>query len=208
MKRRGGIWRRRAPLLAACALFLAANLGFFFWYRGTMRDRDLSLEARRAALASEVEAAETEAEALASQARRLSAVSAAIEEFYGRRVGTRRQTLAPIVSELHAILNRVGIAPRDIAYSTTPVKDLPLTRMAIRFGFEAQYSTFKRLLQAFEGGRRWIVVREVALSRDPEVPGGVQVRVALATYFSREDEDPGASRSAQEMATARGRQTP
>lgn len=202
MKRLGRTWRRRAPLLAACVLFFAANLGFFFWYRGTMRERDLSLEVRRAALAAEVETAEKEAETLAAQARRLSAVSAAIEEFYGRRVGTRRQTLAAVVSELHAILNRVGIAPRDIGYSTTPVTDLPLSRMAIRFGFDADYSKLKSLLEAFEKGRRWIVVREISLARNPEVPGGVQVRVALATYFSDEEEDRRPARSAGGVAPA------
>jgi len=208
MRRLGRTWRRRAPLLAACLFFFAANLGFFFWYRGTMRERDLSLEARRAALAAEVQTAEREAETLAAQARRLSAVSAAIEEFYGRRVGTRRQTLAPVVSELHAILSRVGIAPLDIAYSTTPVADLPLSRMAIRFGFDAEYSKFKRLLEAFEKGRRWIVVREISLARNPDVPGGVQVRVALATYFSDEGDDRRPARSAREIEPARRRESP
>ena len=186
MKPAGWAWRRRAPLLVSAVLFLVVNVAFFLWYRGTARDRARGLEARRVALEAEVASQERETEKLESQRQRLSQVSAAIDEFSGRRVGSRRETLAALVDEIHGTLNRIGIKTGEIAYETAPVPDLPLTQMTVRFGFQADYAKLKRLLDAFETGRRWIVVREVALTRDPETPGGIQVRVALATYFSRE----------------------
>jgi Tfp pilus assembly protein PilO len=182
----GAVWRRRAGWLSAAGLFLAVNAGFFFWYRATGQTRQDALEARQAALEAEVGAAEREAGRLEAQRQRLSRVSAAIEEFYKRRIGTRRATLASIVDEIHATLKRAGIAPAEIGYGIRPVTGLPLSEMNATFGFAADYKKFKSLLDAFETGPRWLVVREIALAREADVPGSVQVRMSIATYFADE----------------------
>jgi Tfp pilus assembly protein PilO len=180
------IWRRRAGLLAAAGLYFVGNLAFFLGYRSTSQTRREALEARRATLREQVRAREVESRKLEAQRDRLAGVSEAIEQFYGRRVGTRRETLAPIVEEIHQVLRRVGVSPTQITYSTAPVSNLPLSQMLIGFGFRSDYPRFKRLVQAFETNRRWIVVREAGLTREPEQPGFVQVRLLLATYFSGE----------------------
>lgn len=200
MRGAGAVWRRRAGWLLAAGLFLAANAGFFFWYRGTGQTRQEALEGRRAALSAEVGAAEREAQRLEGQRRRLSLVSAAVEEFYGRRIGTRRATLASIVEEIHATLKRVGIAPSEIGYTLKPMTKLQLLEMDAGFTFAADYQKFKRLLDAFENGPRWIVVREVSLARDADVPGSVQARLTVATYFAEEEADRGARPAAPAAA--------
>ena len=188
----GEVWRRRVAWVAGALLFCGANAGFFFWYRATGQTRQDALEARRTELAGEVSAAEREAERLETQRERLSRVSAAIEEFYGQRVGTRRATLASLVEQIHSTLKSVGVAPAEIAYSIKPVSGLPLSEMVATFGFAADYHKLKRLLDAFEIGPRWIVVRDIALARDADVPGSVQVRMVIATYFIDEQgERPG-----------------
>jgi hypothetical protein len=179
-------WRRRSGWLAAAGLFLAANAVFFFWYRGTGRLRQEGLESRRVALAAQVSEAESEAERLQGQSARLSRVSAALEEFYGKRIGTQRSTLAATVDEIHAILKRAGIAPSQIGYQTTALPKLDLSEMIASFSFAADYQKFKRLLDLFETGPRWIVVKEISLARDDDVPGSVQVRMTIATYFAGE----------------------
>ena len=181
------IWARRAALLTAAGVLLAANLGFYFWYRGTSRDRKTALESRRAALEREVQSKEEEAKKLAQDRRRLSEVRSALDEFYGHRVGARRETLAGVVDEVHAILKRIGVSPGQIGYSTSAVQTPPLTQMVISFSFKGDYNKFKQLLDAFQTSRKWIVVRTVGLSRDQDTPGSVQVSVALVTYFLRED---------------------
>ncbi|HTD53164.1 MAG TPA: hypothetical protein VK780_09080 [Thermoanaerobaculia bacterium] len=195
------IWRRRAGLLALATLLAAGNLAFFIWYRSTMRDRERALLARRSQLAQEVDAAQADAARLSGQRDRLSQVSSAITEFYAKRVGSRREALAPLVEELHAVFRRVGVNPAQISYSVAPMADLPLTEMRIGFSFRNDYAKFKQLLGAFESDRRWIVVRDVALSRDTEFPGGVQVRVQLSTYFAGE---PNLRPRAEAAATATG----
>lgn len=182
----GAVWRRRSGWLLAAGLFLASNATFFFWYRGTGRIRQEGLEARRVALASQVSSAEREAERLEAQSQRLSRVSAAIEEFYGKRVGTERSTLAAVVEEIHGTLKSAGIAPAEISYQSKTLTKLDLSELNAGFSFAADYQKFKRLLQLFETGPRWIVVREISLARNPEVPGSVQVRMAVATYFADE----------------------
>jgi len=189
-------WRRRSSWLLAAGIFLAANAAFFFWYRGTGRDRQQALEQRRVALEGEVAAAEKDAARLDGQSRRLSQVSAAIQEFYGKRVGTRRATLAPVVDEIHATLKRAGVAPGQISYAIKPMKKLPLSDMTASFSFVADYARFKRLLDYFETGPRWLVVREIGIFRQTDVPGAVQVRMDVGTYFVEEPQETPAPRKA------------
>ena len=193
--RSGGLWKRRAGLLAAVAALLLANLGFFLWYRSTSLARAASLEARRAALAADVDGRVAEAARLTAQKDRLSGVSEAIEEFYGRRVRARRQSLAPVVEEIHAVMKGAGVAPAQISYTTAPLTDPPVVEMRVAFAFKGDYARLKQLLAAFESNRRWIVVREIGLVRDPEVPGAVNVQVKLVTYFAADEVAPRASLS-------------
>ncbi len=202
MSTRQNVWRRRAGLLALAALLAGGNLAFFLWYRSTTQDRERSLEARRVQLASEVESVQAEAARLSGQRERLSQVSSAITEFYARRVGSRRESLAPLVEEIHSVLRRVGVNPAQISYSIQTVGDLPLTEMRIGFSFRNDYAKFKQLLAAFESDRRWIVIRDVSLSRDADFPGGVQVHVALSTYFAGETD--GRPRAAAAATAGKG----
>lgn len=187
MKSRVNVWRQKAVLLAASGLFLIANAAFLVAFRSITAAQAQALESRRSALTRDVAASEAEAAKLGSERDRLAGVSSVIEEFYGRRVGTRRETLAPIVEEIHSVMRKVGVAPKSIGYSVAVVPNLPLSQMTIGFAFQSDYARFKRLLQAFEANRRWIVVKEISLARDGEVPGEVQVRVTLATYFTAGD---------------------
>ncbi len=190
MKARENIWRQRAGLLAVALLFLLANVGFLVGARSITAARRAALEEQRAALTQDVTAKEAEAARLEEQRSRLARVSTVIEEFYGRRVGSRRATLAPIVEEIHAVLKRIGVAPTTITYATSALRDLPLSQMVISFNFNSDYTLFKKLLAAFESNRRWLVVRDVSLSRIPETTGEVQVQMLLATYFADEEKVP------------------
>ena len=187
MRGRENIWIRRAGLLGVSALLLAGNVAFFLWHRDTAPDRERALEGRRAQLEKDVAAAEAEAARLSGQRDRLSQVSEAIREFYENRVGPRRETLAPVVEDLHTVFRKVGINPAQISYTVVELVDLPLAEMDIGFSFRNDYGKFKQLLAAFESGRRWMIVRDVGLSRDTDVPGGVQVRMKLATYFAGDE---------------------
>jgi Tfp pilus assembly protein PilO len=183
----GRIWAKRAGLLAVAGVLLIGNLGFFVWYRGTARDRREALEQRRAALEKQVETKEQEAKKLAADRKRLSEVRLALDKFYGQSVGMRRETLAAFIDELHTVLQRVGVSPAQIGYATSVVKDPPISQMLVSFNFKGDYSKFKKLLEAFQTDRKWIAVREIGLSRDDEVPGGVHVNLVLVTYFSGEE---------------------
>jgi len=187
VKSRESLWRQRAGLLAAAALFLIANVGFLVGARSITTARREVLEEQRTALTRDVTAREAEAARLEGQRSRLAKVSTVIDEFYGRRVGSRRATLAPIVDEIHTVLQKNGVSPVTITYGTSPLKNLPLSQMVIGFGFNSDYARFKRLLGAFESDRRWIVVREILLARSSGTPGEVLVQMQLATYFAEEE---------------------
>ena len=186
-------WRRRLPLAAAAILFAAANIVFFASYRAGTHERRQALETRRDELKRAVEAREAEAARLSGQRQRLSGVSEAMEEFYGRRIGTQDATLAGVVAGLHESLRDSGIEANQISYSTSPVTGLPLTQMRITFPVKCDYSRFKKLLRTFEAGKRWIAVRSISIGRDAEQPGSVSVQMDLVTYFSDREGVPGAT---------------
>lgn len=197
-------WRRQLPLLAAAVLFAGGNLAFFLTYRSGWQTRREALEARRDELRHSVQARETEAEKLVTQRDRLSGVSSAIEEFYGHKIGPERDTLAGVVGEVHAVLKNVGVSTPQISYETRPVVKLPLTQMRISFSARCDYARFKRLLRAFEVDRRWIAVRGISITRDPEQPGSVTVQLDLATYFAERDDTGGDSAKPSKAVAARG----
>jgi Tfp pilus assembly protein PilO len=177
-------WIRRAGLLAAVGVLLAANLGFFLWYRSTARDRRVALEGRRAALERDVQARELDARKLAADRDRLAEVRSAIDRFYGHSVGRREETLAGIVDEVHAVLKRVGISPGQIGYAMSSVPNPPVSQMLISFGFRGDYAKFKQLLEEIHTNRKWLAVRDIALTRDQDAPGSIQTHVTVVTYFS------------------------
>ena len=185
----GGIWRRRLVWLVAAGILLAANAGFFFWYRGTARERREALESRRGALEKEVESREAEAKKLSADRKRLSEIRAALDEFYGRRIGSQHDTLASVVDEIHTILRKGGVSPGQISYGTGKQETGSLVPMKVDFGFRGDYGRFKQLLDAFQTSRKWIAVRDIGLNRDQEMPGSVQVRVSLVTYFLPEESE-------------------
>ena len=184
---RKSAWQRKLPLLAAAVVFAGGNLAVFLTYRSSTQSRREALEARREALTNSVTQREEEAARLATQKARLGGVSAAMEEFYGHRIGTQRATLAAIVADIHEKLNEVGVTTNQISYATTAMQKLPLDQMRIQLAVKTDYSRFKRLLRAFESGRRWIAVRTVSIQRDNEHPGSVSVQLELVTYFTQGD---------------------
>ncbi|MGH9399907.1 MAG: hypothetical protein ACRD00_06035 [Thermoanaerobaculia bacterium] len=179
-------WRRRAGLLAASAVLFLANFGFFLWYRSTTSARAQALQKERSALQADVAGREQEALRLTTQRDRIAGVSRAIQEFYGKRVGRRRETLAPLVDDMHAVFRSTGLFPAQISYATAAVESLSLTEMLVSFGYTTDYPTFKKLLASIENGPRWIVVRQFGLTRDPAAPSTVSMRMVLGTYFAEE----------------------
>jgi hypothetical protein len=193
----------RLALLVASFLFAGGNVAFFLTYRTGFESRRAALEGRRDALRRSVESAEAEAARVEGQKERLGGVSAAIGEFYGRRIGTERDTLAPVVAEIHAILKEAGVAAPQISYSTVASQKLPLAQVRILFTVRCDYSRFKQLLRAFEASSHWIAVREIGITRDPERPGAVQVQIDLATYFTEGEGGKPAESAARGPAAAR-----
>jgi Tfp pilus assembly protein PilO len=177
------LWRR-LPLVLAAVLFASGNLGVFLTYRSSTQARRAALEARRDDLKRAVEAEEAEVARLTGQRERLGGVSAAMEVFYGKRIGRERETLAPVVAEVHAILKEAGVAAPQISFATAAVPKLPLLQMRVAFGVLCDYARFKRLLRGFEASRAWLVVRDISISRDSSQPGQVQVQIELVTYFA------------------------
>ncbi len=184
-----GLSRRSAILLLAGVL-LVGNLGFYLWYRATAQQRKNGMESRRIELIREVEVREKEEATFGSQRARLSEVSSTLDEFYGKRAGLARDNLAPIVLEIHTLMQDAGILPASISYANHSLTDLPLSEMQVSFSFRNDYNRFKKFLGAIELDRRWIAVREISLNRDPDIPGSVQVHMTLATYFAKGDSAP------------------
>ena len=92
-----------------------------------------------------------------------------------------RLGLAPVVDEIHTILQKSGVAVPQISYAIVTDPKLPLTQMRIMFSVRCDYARFKQLLRAFESSTRWMAFFSSAgAARSAALAGNVLARTTKA----------------------------
>ncbi|MGH9440736.1 MAG: hypothetical protein ACRD16_00515 [Thermoanaerobaculia bacterium] len=183
MKFEPSLWREKIWLLAPAILFFLANLVYFLAGRAVDASRSEALIRSRDNARSRVEAAIQAEKKAAADAERVEKVRRAEEEFFGKRIGTLNDTIAATVADIHRVSRNANASPHAITYSVAMRRNVPLTEMSISFGVAGDYRTLRRLLQSFENDSRWIVVRQVQLSRAGETVASGNIHLSLSTYF-------------------------
>ncbi len=183
MKFEPTLWREKAWIIAPAVLFFLANLVYFLGGRAVDASRSEALTRARNDARSRLESAQQAQKKAVSDAGRVEAVRRAEEEFFGKKIGSLNDTVAATVAEIHRVCRSANVAPHAISYAVADRKNVPLTEMAISFGVSGDYATLRRLLHGFENDPRWVVVRQVGLTRAGETVAAGNIRLNLATYF-------------------------
>lgn len=190
MRLRVDIWRERLWIVGPAVVFFLANSAFFLASRAVDASREAALGKSRETARARFTAAQEAVRKAGSEQGHIENVRRAAEEFYGNRIGTVDATMARTVEEIHQVCRKAGVQAHQISYSAKKMAKVPLTEMTITFAVDGDYATLRRLLQGFEQDPRWLVVRQVALSRKSETVGEGNVSLTLATYFYQSAKDP------------------
>ncbi len=183
MKLEPTLWREKAWIIVPAILFFAANFAYFLAGRAVDRSRAESLERSKSSAAVRLENAQRDKTRAESEADHIDEVRKAEKEFFGTRVGTLEDSVAAAVDDIHRVCEKAGPVPHQISYGVRDRPNVPLQEMTISFTVDGNYTTLRRLISGFESDRRWVVIRQVGLSRRGETTGDGDISLSLATYF-------------------------
>lgn len=198
MRLEPSLWREKAWIIVPAILFFAGNLAYFLAGRAVDRSRAESLERAKSNATGRFEAAEQDKTRAGAEADHIDEVRKAEKEFFGTRVGTLEASVADTVEDIHRVCEKAGPVPHQISYAVRDRPNVPLQEMTISFGVEGNYTTLRRLIAGFENDRRWIVIRQVGLSRHGETTGDGDITLSLATYFFQPEKARGLASLASE----------
>lgn len=201
MKLQLDIWRERIWLVGPAVLFFLANLVFFLGSRAVDASREAGLRRNLSAARQRFTAAQQSVRQAGTEQEHIEDVQKAAEEFYGKQIGTVDQTMARTVQEIHDVCRKANVRAHQISYGVIRMSKVPLLEMTIDFAVDGDYATLRQLLKGFEEDPRWLVVREVQLSRKGETVGEGNVHLKLVTYFYQDRSAPGSLAAFQEAST-------
>ncbi len=204
MKRHGRplSWRRLAFYVWAAAVGLNLIVLAAFTLPRTLRERNL--ERRAAQLTRDVQAAQERNQALKTRSEIAVQNEADVRRFYRGLMGTRDQTLLPVLAEIDTLARETGLAPRDQKYQATPVKGRPIMRFRITVPMSGNYGQVVALLERLERSSHFLTVDEIKLRERPqEGAGATDLSLTFSTWFK----DPQAAAAAAAAAAAKSRGT-
>lgn len=191
-------WRRLAFYAWAAGLGLNLLVLGVFTIPRTLRERNLERHVAR--LRSQVQAALERNQALKTRSQIASQNEADVRRFYRGLMGTRDQTLLPVLAEIDTLAREQGLGTRGQKFDAKPVKGRPITRFRITAPMSGNYSQVVALLGRLERSPHFVTVDEITLrERRQEGAGATDLNLVFSTWFN----DPQAAAEAAE-SKARG----
>lgn len=179
-------WRPslRRLLFYAWTALLAANLGTLlaFTLPRTLAERNLELRATR--LRGELEAAQKRNETLKARDEVAVRNAADVARFYRSVVGTREQTLLPVLGEIDAAARELQLTTGSQTYEPKPLEDGPLVRYRIRMPLSGSYRQVVAFLDRIEQSRLFLTIDEITLRERPQDgAGAADLSLTFSAYF-------------------------
>ncbi len=200
LRRRLTLRRALFYVWAALVLVNLLVLGAYTVPR-TLQERNVVRRAEQ--LHGEVRAAAERNRAL----RRRSDVSAQndadVGRFYRGVVGTREQTLLPVLAEIDAVARELQLAPGNQTFDAKPVEDAPLVRFRVTLPVGGSYRQVVAFLDRLERSSHFVTVDEVRLRERLQEVGSAELNVSLSTYFHAPGAESGAPPKEKETRRAR-----
>jgi hypothetical protein len=186
--RTGSLWRSRAALFVLLGVLLLASGAVLVVYHGFYDARLAALAQSREALTKRRDEAKAAADRAAEAERRLVALRADLDRFYGEVLGTRKERLASLIEDLNAITKKAGFQPPTVSFNedAAPGGD----RLTVGFNIEGRYPDIKRLLYAFETSPKFLFLERVQVTLDENAPDVLRVALAVSHYFHGEGPRP------------------
>ncbi len=192
----------RRLLFYAWLALLVANLGALgaWTLPRTFAERNLELHAER--LRAGVKAAQKRNQALKARDEVAAQNDVDVQRFYRGVVGTREQTLLPVLAEIDAVARELQLNPGRQAYEAKLLKGTEVVRFSISMPVSGPYRQVVALLERLERSRYFLTVDEISLRERPqEGAGAAELGLTFSTYFR----DPEAAAAEAAKEAKRGR---
>lgn len=185
---RGSRTRLRIVLFAAIVIVInVVAFAAFTWPRLNQvrraEDRAQEVSARRDALETVWTRVVARREVAAQNRRDIETLS---REY----LKSRSADLFMAQREVERLARAAGLSPKKSSYALEEIKGTGLVRCEMTLPLDGSYANLTDFLTRIEGASRFIVVDQLALSRDQE---GARMNLQLSAIF-RSEEDPLASR--------------
>ena len=198
MKTRAAVWQENwrtwAAPLSLAALGAVALIVYQVRYAGRVAALDARLDETRAALAT---AAAQRAE-LALAVERAEVNRQGVRELYAGRLGTERERLTRMITEVKGLAARSGMRPDAISYPREEIKDYGLLKKSVVFSVNGTYGGLRQLINFLELSSSFLTLEQVSLG-DAGADGSLGIRLQIAALFV--DERPRPERRAAPRAT-------
>ncbi len=176
-------WRRLALYAWGAAVGLNLLVLAAFTLPRTLSERNL--ERRAAQLREQVESALERNRELKGTSQLAGQNEADVRRFYRGVVGTREQTLLPVLAEIDRLARELSLNPGAQTYEATPVKKRPLMRFRITAPLSGTYPQVVALLQRLEQSPNFVTVDEIKLrERSQEGTSSTELSLVFSTFFS------------------------
>lgn len=156
------LWRR--PAVAGLGLLLALNLALALVFTVPRGLGERSFEARVRTLQAEVEERRLELERADQRQQLLADNARDARRLVDSLIGTREETLVPILSEIEGAAREFGLALGTYNLDPEDVDDTPLTRLKITLPVEGAYTALVGFLRRLERSKSFFTVDELRLS--------------------------------------------
>jgi Tfp pilus assembly protein PilN len=174
----------RRVLFYAWTALVVANLGLLaaFTLPRTLEERNLELRAAR--LNEDIEAARRRNQALKTRDEAAARNAADMARFYRTVVGTREQTLLPVLAEIQAAARDLQLATGSQSYEAKALDDAPLVRFRIRMPVSGSYGQVTAFLDRLEQSALFLTIDEVKLRERPQDgAGAADLNLSFSAYF-------------------------
>ena len=158
-------WRRR--LLVPFLVLLALNVGVFLAYTLPRRMQEKNIASRAVVLREEVERERRSTAELRRRAETLESNNRDVARFYREVVGGRRIGLLPVLEELEALANKLGLQSPRRNYAPKEVKGVAgLSRFQVTMPMTGTYRQLGAFLGSIEAFCRAKELNYVRVSSD------------------------------------------
>lgn len=193
-------WRRFGLYAWGAAALLNLLVLAAFTVPRTLRQRNL--ERHAAELHEQVERAQERNRGLRETSQIAGQNEADVRRFYRGLVGTREQTLLPVLAEIDTLTRELRLNPGTQTYEAEPVKKRPLMRFRITVPVSGTYPQVVALLERLERSPNFVTVDEIKLRERPqEGAGTTELSLNFSTFFT----DPKAVAAASESRSREAR---
>jgi Tfp pilus assembly protein PilO len=174
-------WRRRLlwPFLALLALNVAGLAAYTLPRVWQAR----SVASRRQTLQAELELERTRLDGLKAKAAAIRENERDAGRFLKELVGSKEETLLPLLRGLEKTASELGLEPARMSYSTEALSGAPLVQFVITLPLSGTYPELVSFLGRLEQLPHFVTVDRLAIRGASDGQGPTDLDLTLSAYF-------------------------